>query len=368
MSTDLFTTLRAADPARGRGGYSDDELTRLAGEIARRADAGGAGSGARQVARRPDVRRLWPVLPAAAAVTLALVLGPALAGSPSASAEAVAVLNEAADNITAVDPPARPDQWWQVTTTGYAAVYLKGVPPRPDDWVVVLEQQTRTQYLAVDGARPTVTVDGPRPILRQLAGPPAGSDDLRAALGEEAGAAWTSTIAPNEAGGTWSSPTPEVLANLPRDPAALRERLYADAAGQGTSADVGAFVSVVDLLRTGIVPADLRAALYRVLATIPGVEVTSRAASVGTASGVAFGQDDAPNGTRQEIVVDPATGALVGERRVVVTDGVLPAGTVVEETAVTRSVVDAVPADVRSAAVVKDCWVDADRAVACRNP
>lgn len=366
MTTDLFTTLRAADPARGRDGYSDDELTRLAGEVARRADAEGAGLARPLAPPRPAARRLWPVLPAAAAVTLALVLGPALTGSPTASAEAVATLNEAADNITSTDPVADPSQWWEVTTSGYAIAYLAGIDPHPDARVAVLQGRTRTDYLAVDGMRPTVSVDGTTPFLSQVAGPTVPSEALAERLGQGT-ETWTSDLSPHDTVGTWQGPTPAFLAGLPRDPAALRDRLYRDSAGAGPSRDGEAFVYVADLLRTGTVPADLRGALYRVLATVPGVEVVARTASVGAATGVAFGWSERSNGILQEVVIDPATGDLVGERRVATAGDEVPVGTVIEETLVTRVLVDAVPADVLAAAEVMHCWADDAGSVACRN-
>ena len=67
-----------------------------------------------------------------------------------------------------------------------------------------------------------------------------------------------------------------------------------------------------------------------------------------------------------EIVVDPATGQVVGERSVTtaVVDG-MPIGTLVGQTRVTRAVVDDVPADVRANAVREDCTQQPDGTIAC---
>ncbi len=72
------------------------------------------------------------------------------------------------------------------------------------------------------------------------------------------------------------------------------------------------------------------------------------------------------NGFREEIVVDPATGQVVGERSVTtaVADG-MPIGTLVGETRVTRAVVDDVPADVRATAVREDCIQLPSGAISC---
>jgi RNA polymerase sigma-70 factor (ECF subfamily) len=180
------------------------------------------------------------------------------------------------------------------------------------------------------------------------------------------GETWTTGLAPTTVTGSWQAPSPAWLASLPRDPGALRDRLYADTAGHGRSVDGEAFVYVADLLRSGVVPADLRAALYRVLATVPGVEITSSRAAIGHATGVGLGYLEALDGTRQEIVVDPADGDLIGERYVATTalDGI-PAGTVIGTTTWTRTLVDVVPASVRAAVVDQNCTASADGGVSC---
>jgi hypothetical protein len=171
---------------------------------------------------------------------------------------------------------------------------------------------------------------------------------------------------PGPVAASWQQPSPTGLASLPRDTAALRDRLYADSAGQGRSEDGEAFVYVADLLRSGVVPADLRAALYRVLATVPGVEITSSHAAIGSATGVGLGYYESTDGTRQEIVVDPSDGDLVGERSVAVKvlDGIA-AGTVIGTATWTRTLVDEVPVSVRAAVVDQNCTASADGGVTC---
>jgi RNA polymerase sigma-70 factor (ECF subfamily) len=218
-------------------------------------------------------------------------------------------------------------------------------------------------YLAVDGTRPTVTVTSPQTVDRQTAGPAGAAPAPGTMAG---GSTDTTDLTPEQLPGSWQTGTPAFLAGLPRDTGALRARLYADTAGQGPSADGEAFTSVADLLRSGLVPADLRAALYRVLATVPGVEITSATASVDGVRGVGLGRLEDGNGLRQEIVVDPGTGDLVGERTVAVRaiDG-LAAGTVLDSRRSTRVLVDAVPASVLAHVHVSRCTVAADGAVGC---
>ncbi|HEX8518621.1 MAG TPA: hypothetical protein VF667_03420, partial [Pseudonocardia sp.] len=68
-----------------------------------------------------------------------------------------------------------------------------------------------------------------------------------------------------------------------------------------------------DFLKTGAAPPDLRAALYRALAKVPGLAVTDGAAEVDGRRGTALGITD-PDGNRLEMIVDPRTGAFLGTR------------------------------------------------------
>lgn len=157
---------------------------------------------------------------------------------------------------------------------------------------------------------------------------------------------------------SWQAPTVDWLAGLPRDRALLRELLYADSAGRGRSTDGEVLVYVADVLRSGIVPPDLRVALYRVLTTVPGVEVTAGDAELFGRSGVALGRVELFGGDRQEIVIDPDTGDYLGDRYVS-PDGTISYGSV------TTTVVDGVPADVVAAADVMTCVTQPDGATSC---
>jgi RNA polymerase sigma-70 factor (ECF subfamily) len=136
------------------------------------------------------------------------------------------------------------------------------------------------------------------------------------------------------------------LDSLPRDPQQLLNYIYRTTVGQGVSPDGEAVVFIADTLRTGVVPADLRAVLYKALAGIPGVSITADQVTLDGRSGVGFGRSES-NGIRQEIIIDPATGTMIGERFIVTRAGVLPgvpAGTVEGSTSVSTTVVNAEPA------------------------
>ena len=136
--------------------------------------------------------------------------------------------------------------------------------------------------------------------------------------------------------GSWQVPTPEFVERLPRDPLALLARLEADHPGRWANPFSGA----VDALRTALLPADVRAALYRALTGLPGVHLHPDAVEHGGRSCTVLVHD--AGRTRTELFVDERDGAFAGERDVTRTDSRcgLPAGTLVAETVVRTAVVD----------------------------
>jgi hypothetical protein len=138
--------------------------------------------------------------------------------------------------------------------------------------------------------------------------------------------------------GSWQSPTPEFLQRLPRDPAALLERLREDNPGSW----FGPFAAAVTALRTVLVPADLRSAFYRALPALPGVSFTAAAENLDGHACLALVHD--AGRTRTELFIDPVDGQFAGERDTLRIDSRcgLPAGTVISTTAVWSDVVDSV--------------------------
>jgi hypothetical protein len=133
------------------------------------------------------------------------------------------------------------------------------------------------------------------------------------------------------------------LDELPRNPLQLLNHIYRVTLGAGPSPDGEALVFIADRLRTGMVPADLRAAFYQAAALIPGVTITEQRATLDGRTGVAIGRDEGTT-FRQEIIIDAATGLFIGERTVTL-EGFdeIPTGTVVGWSAVTTSVTDSAP-------------------------
>lgn len=295
-------------------------------------------------------RRRWPIPLAAAATVLALAIGGVLVGLPTiapATAEARTVLERAAHStIGAVDPPLRPDQYRYVTTRAWnlstsvvggkdftalvesrSEVWVPADPTR--DWLLVRGETGESKWLKGTEAAARaagVPIDGAQPAER-----------ITAPCGRFYSGGVDSCTGP----GAWQVPTPAFLAGLPRDPAQLLARLERDAP-DNSRGRAELLVYVADLLRSPmLVPADLRSALYLALARIDGLTVTPGAVDLDGRSGTALGIDDKQS--RQEIIVDPATGEFIGEREVLLPSATyLPPGTVTSYSSVRATVVDAI--------------------------
>ncbi|WP_211882680.1 CU044_5270 family protein [Pseudarthrobacter albicanus] len=139
-------------------------------------------------------------------------------------------------------------------------------------------------------------------------------------------------------------PLDEGIRTFPRDPKALLALIYERTKGAGPSPEEEALITIADTLRTGVIPADLRAALYKSAALIPGITVVDRQATLDGRTGVAIGMEGPDGGGRTDIIIDPATGLLIGERNVTLkATADFPAGTATSWTSVATSVVDSAP-------------------------
>jgi len=264
---------------------------------------------------------------------------------PTASA-AAAQLNSAADKISSSDPALGPTQfryvgthaWWMATTSANKQSFSYLAENLLETWVPADQKQDWLWRRDVTGKRKWV--QGTEEQARAAGYPideaawPEG--EWRAPCGDFF--AKEEGKQPCTEPGSWQRPTPEFLAGLPRDPAQLFARLKADAPGNKRG-DAEVLVLAADTLRSGLIPADLRAALYRALGRLPGLEITEQVANLDGRKGTAYGVNDGD--IRQEIIVDPTTGEFIGERETAARnlDG-LPADTVMTYTSVTTAIVD----------------------------
>jgi hypothetical protein len=141
---------------------------------------------------------------------------------------------------------------------------------------------------------------------------------------------------------------PAELAALPTDPRALYEQVRAQAQGGGASPAEGTFMALLDRARSAspYLTPRLVAALYRAIGYVPGVELVGPGQDMLGRPGIVVGRTEPARGDRQEIIFDPNTGRMLGERETVtdpkmVTD--LPVrGAVLWQSVITTAVVDRV--------------------------
>lgn len=114
--------------------------------------------------------------------------------------------------------------------------------------------------------------------------------------------------------GNWDGPISDIPVGTGRE---VLDYFDAQYRGGSMSRDEDNFERILTVLRTGIVPAPQRAGLYEALALIPGVTSTDGVANLDGETGVAIGRTEAlRGGLRSEIIVDPTTGLVIGEREI----------------------------------------------------
>lgn len=145
----------------------------------------------------------------------------------------------------------------------------------------------------------------------------------------------------HELGGGDGGLGPHDIATLPRDPRELLDRLERSGSVGSTRARA-AMEGASTLLRSGLVPLDLRRSLFNALALVPDVRVVDHTVTLGGRTGTAIGVpvDDGV----WSVVIDPATGDYLGDLETQASRvGAVPAGTVTYRTSVSLRVVDAPP-------------------------
>ncbi|PYY37638.1 hypothetical protein DEJ16_04640 [Curtobacterium sp. MCJR17_055] len=309
--------------------------------------------GAAAASTVPPVRRrhrLRPVLVAGAAVVAAGVLVATGIGTThwsSPDRAAAATLHEAARAAAADRAPV--GSYTRVVETERALGYASSDGEHYDEGY--LARRTSTTWVPADVTDTWVRESWSEPATTFYGGAAAreaAADDYateahrddpqweRAAGGDftvgELGGVRPGTIAVTD------------IEGLPRDPAALVRRIDAAPRPVDTTDAEHVFDTVRWLLRTGLVPADLRAAMYEALATLPGIVVTEEQASLDGRVGTAIGLPARTGKERQDVIIDRASGTYLGERTVQTQrTGSIPAGAVIDSVAVRTAPVDVVP-------------------------
>lgn len=107
--------------------------------------------------------------------------------------------------------------------------------------------------------------------------------------------------------------------DLPTDPKPLRKLIEERKIPmvEGPLGEAETFVLIGDMLRNTYLPPAFRAALYRVTAELPGVELLGEVEDPVGRTGTGVSYTDANRGTTHELIFNPETSALLGEREVV---------------------------------------------------
>ncbi|MGL3805181.1 CU044_5270 family protein [Paeniglutamicibacter sp. R2-26] len=206
------------------------------------------------------------------------------------SAQAAGLLRATAEQAKKfIDPVPGPSQYLLVSTHANWMVSGEGF----DSY---MEQQMIDVYVPAEAKKDWV-------LDRDWGGQQA-REIIHAADGRFYGSAWVSQEFPD-------------LDTLPRDGEALYKLIDDSYTGGSASRAEDNFVRITDLLRSGLVPADLRAGLYEALALVPGVTSQENQKNFDGKSGTAIGRTELlRGGERAEIIIDPNTGLVIGERSI----------------------------------------------------
>lgn len=97
----------------------------------------------------------------------------------------------------------------------------------------------------------------------------------------------------------------------------LYEYLRSSDNGGSLSRDENDFVRITNALKTGLVPAHARDSFFDALSMVPGVTTTNSVNTADGREGVSIGRSEPLRmGMRTEIIVDPMTGQVIGEREI----------------------------------------------------
>ena len=319
--------------------------------VAQAASATTPGTGGAGRARTvPPVRRFRPVLIAGAAVVVAgglVVSGIGITHWSSPAPAAAATLREAAR--AAADERTPVGAFTKVVETERALGYATSDGEHYDEGYLAPTTSTTWVPADVTGTWVRETWSGPATTFyggaaaRKAAADDYATEAHRDDPLRERGAGGDFTV--GELGGVQSGTlTAADLPDLPREPAALVRRIEDAPRAVDTTDAEHVFDTVQQLLRTGLVPADLRATMYQALATLPGIVVTEEQASLDGRVGTAIGLPARTGGERQDVIIDPTSGTYLGERTVQTQrNGSIPAGTLIDSVSVRVTAVDDQP-------------------------
>ncbi|MDQ2895300.1 MAG: CU044_5270 family protein [Actinomycetota bacterium] len=297
---------------------------------------------------------VWPsigLVGALCAVAAGLLLAGGLRGGVEqpASASAAALLRRAALAAEAAGGPRqmRPGEYWYVhshtTTLGVA------VAGRQPHHALVI-----TDALGSLDRQIWVGLDTPSQLQTRVIGPikflsaSARRDWERAGRPAQLNSPGDLPLPPN----AFDIPYAQLL-RLPTNVDAMR-RVIAGRTGRSSTAfrRHEMFTIIGDLVREDPVPARVRAALYRVAATIPGIKMLGRTHDGIGRPALAVVLDDPFDHQRDELLFDPHTAKLLGESQIILKPNkgfrVKPGTLLFESTYLSSGIVKRIPSSVLS--------------------
>jgi hypothetical protein len=254
--------------------------------------------------RRRTPRRLAVALPLLVAIAAALFVGLGVGNEQPASA--ARQLQHAAQLVAAEPAPViGPGQYWYVKGLGaFANSVATG-----DGTFTALQTASHEIWIASDASGRIVRNDGP-PQFFSAAGRTRWEAAGKPGFGVSGG------IDDTEAAGALSwgiEPLARRVADIPSDPDALA-RLIAQNSNRNKNPTAQEEFSLIEqVLRFAPLSGAQTAAFYQVLASLPGIESAGTAKDGLGRTGAAF---TVKHGglTQEELILDPATGRLLGSR------------------------------------------------------
>jgi len=265
------------------------------------------GTSARLPRRHPLLARAAWSIAGVAAITVGVVVAGNLGQSaPPASAAQVVLRHAAAETIKYTDPVAGPGQYlhlrkyarWASCSGGKMDVEQNGqLVPTEVPYVCEPFNDTRDLYIPTDVGSDWVM----HWVTTSTSQSPAIDVVRRAVDGKDEEVDLRQMV--------------DVPSDIPTEGDAAYKWIDDQYQGGSSNRDEDDFVRITSILHTGMVPAAPRAALLEALAKVPGVTVTENVANLDGVKGVAIGRSEpARKGERQEIIIDPKTGLVLGER------------------------------------------------------
>jgi hypothetical protein len=275
-------------------------------------------------------RTLWGAAAVSTAACVATVVGLVLVPAPSnnAKASAATVLAEAARNVTTGENP-KPGQFLYEKTASMEAMYgfanghswLVDLPATTELWMgsgghgrenympgapIFASVADRTAWVTAGSPSLVQAFDETFPDNRPV---PKGPGQT---LQQRADSTGNLSFEIAEAAKAVALPYPD-LASLPTNETALHKALVkqilATPVAEGVASTTSVFVLAVDLLAGGTTAAQ-RAALYKVISSLPGVTLAGTVTTdVSRQSGTALSLTQ--NGNTVSIVIDPTTGSIL---------------------------------------------------------